>query len=404
MTAVSSSPSGILIYAEFLSNIRQVSIAVNLTSPSNADTAAEVTQGGTAFRVQHGGLTREVLLPERVAVASTVPVAPSTESLSWRLPISSRLPSESLFSLENQALPWTATDLRPGSSVACRACGNIFVQNGKISQWKDLPSENWAEMMEFWHCHKPHDHDHGHTNGDAEEADLTKRGYGASNAISAQETVGFVDITSFMFTESDCDGILFSSTTSGGQQHDASAPGIGDSTKFLNVSCKKCNAQVGFYSIVASSVSLFKWQVATETASTQAMPSTEQCLAATLTATISRSGCSKSVILPQKLEAGSEAGGQRALHLWALNPNVTYTTSQMEGKREAMKILYQCIDIDKAEKMAESMTSDVQDISFPEAVIATALEALESSNSCLPMKERTFREWKVGLLSRWSVK
>ncbi|KAI6785612.1 uncharacterized protein J7T54_005946 [Emericellopsis cladophorae] len=339
MTAVSSPPSGILIYAEFLSNIRQVSIAVNLTSSSNADTVAEVTQGGTAFRVQHGGLTREVLLPERVAVASAVPLALSMENL-------------------------------------------------------NLPSENWAEMMEFWHCHKPHDHDHGHTNGGAEQADLTKRGYGASNAISAQETVGLVDITSFMFTESDCDGILFSSSVSGGQQHNASAPAIGESTKFLNVSCKKCNEPVGFYSNVASSVSLFKWQVSTETASTQGMPSTEQCLAATLTATISRSGCSKSVILPQKLVAGSEAGGQRAMHLWALNPNVTYTASQMEGKREAMKILYQCIDIEKAEKMAESMTSDVQDISLPEAVIATALEALESSNSCLPMKERTFREWK----------
>jgi hypothetical protein len=170
----------------------------------------------------------------------------------------------------------------------------------------------------------------------------------------------------------------------------------------LNVSCRKCLEQVGLYSIVASSVSLFKWQVSSETKSDQAMPSTAQCLAATLTATISRSGCSKSVVLPQKLVAGGETHGERTLHLWALNPNVTYTSSYTEGKREAMKILYQSIDVEEAEKMAESMTSDVQDITLPKAVIGTALETLESSNSYLPAKDRTFRGWKVGLLSRWS--
>jgi hypothetical protein len=107
----------------------------------------------------------------------------------------------SSFSLENQALPWNAVDMQAGSAIRCRKCDHAIVKEGVIGTWKDLPSENWAEMMEFWHCHKPHDH------GSTDDEHLTKRGYGASNAISAQPGVGFVDITSFMFAESDCNSL-----------------------------------------------------------------------------------------------------------------------------------------------------------------------------------------------------
>lgn len=76
-----------------------------------------------------------------------------------------------------------------------------------IKAWKDLPSENWAEMMEFWHCHKPHDHDQ------RDPESLASKGYGANNAISAQPGIGFVDLTSFLFAESDCDGLKVSLIT-----------------------------------------------------------------------------------------------------------------------------------------------------------------------------------------------
>jgi hypothetical protein len=73
-----------------------------------------------------------------------------------------------------------------------------------LKTWKDLPSENWAEMMEFWHCHKPHDHDA------KDEDSLGKKGYGASSAIAAQPSVGLVDQTSFLVSEVDCTGLLVS--------------------------------------------------------------------------------------------------------------------------------------------------------------------------------------------------
>lgn len=66
-----------------------------------------------------------------------------------------------------------------------------------------------------------------------------------------------------------------------------------------------------------------------------------------------------------------------------------------------MKILFRIIDTEQGNALADSLTSDVQDISLPVPVIENAVEALEISNLYLPEKERTFREWRVGLLGRW---
>jgi len=93
----------------------------------------------------------------------------------------------------------------------------LIVEAGKLAAWKDLPSENWAEMMEFWHCHKPEPQHHetkqdvgGGRNsqeGRAAQESLTARGYGANAAITAQRGVGFVDVMAFSFAEDDCLGL-----------------------------------------------------------------------------------------------------------------------------------------------------------------------------------------------------
>lgn len=201
-TAPEPPESGIAIYAELLSNIRHISVAASLTSPSDPSTKVHIVDNGTVIRIHHRGHTQPVALPAPAAASGPLPVPkqPSTQ-LSWRIPLAPQVAKTSSFSLENQALPWNAVELQAGSAIRCRQCDHAIVKEGVIGTWKDLPSENWAEMMEFWHCHKPHDH------GSTDDERLTKRGYGASNAISAQSGVGFVDITSFMFAESDCNSL-----------------------------------------------------------------------------------------------------------------------------------------------------------------------------------------------------
>ncbi len=195
----------ISIYAELLENIRQVSVVATLKTLSDPSTKAWIDSDGTVIKVEHHGRAQSMTLPAQAMKSSSLPVPQKpSKQLRWRIPLSSQVQQASSFSLENQALPWNAVDIKVESAIRCRACHHEIVEEGAIKTWKDLPSENWAEMMEFWHCHKPLNH------SQADENHLTKRGYGASNAISSQPSTGFVDITSLMFSESDCNGLTVS--------------------------------------------------------------------------------------------------------------------------------------------------------------------------------------------------
>lgn len=226
--------SEISIYAELLQNLRQISVAASLPTPANDQTT--VTVAPESITIRHDGRIAQLRLPALVAAAAcgalARPSQPSADSMSWRLPLA---PQQQLKPVDQTAaVPWPATDLRPGGEVRCRGCDAVVVGEGRVAEWKDLPSENWAEMMEFWHCHKPGDEEHGHSHshggnhshapdggaagevnggagaGKADETSLASRGYGASSIISAKEGVGFVDLTSLLFVEGDCEGVLVS--------------------------------------------------------------------------------------------------------------------------------------------------------------------------------------------------
>lgn len=200
-----SAESSAYIYAELLVNIRQVSVVANLPSPVDGSTKAVID--GHTIRLQHQSQSSTLVIPARVVAPPILPLPDPkqrTVKLSWRLPLSTAVAKPASLSLEGQALPWGSVDIQKESPIQCRGCHHEIVPRGTIKEWKDLPSENWAEMMEFWHCHKPHNHEKH------DDEKLTQRGYGASNAIAAQPNVGFVDLTSFMVAESDCNGLLVS--------------------------------------------------------------------------------------------------------------------------------------------------------------------------------------------------
>lgn len=76
---------------------------------------------------------------------------------------------------------WSCSDLRRTPQNAekqnifhfsCSYCNRNII-NSKDCSFFDMPSELWSEMMDFWHCHKPHDHgnhgEHQHTTNQYEE-------------------------------------------------------------------------------------------------------------------------------------------------------------------------------------------------------------------------------------------
>jgi hypothetical protein len=136
-----------------------------------------------------------------------------------------------------------------------------------------------------------------------------------------------------------------------------------------------------------------------------------ECLAATLLATVSRSGSAKAVILPISQHHAQPGGAastdpaeksDSALHVWILNQNISYTsTGTTEGIKPAIKLLYRVISHADADKLIEPVTSDVQDLSLAQAALKEAMERLSETNGLLPQGQRHYQEWRVGLLDRY---
>jgi hypothetical protein len=189
-----------LIYAELLLNIRQISIIVALDTPCDATTNVELSKDGGKFILDHKGTTTPLELPGRVTYSSQLqrPTIGSKE-LSWRLPLSGQ--PIRVDDVQNNEAPWSAASLTENDEFSCRDCGAVVVKREVVKTWKDLPSENWAEMMDFWHCHKP---DVPHTDGSSDQPPAPDKGYGANTKFSANVGVGFVDLTTILLSDSDC--------------------------------------------------------------------------------------------------------------------------------------------------------------------------------------------------------
>ncbi|SPN96776.1 related to DNA repair protein rad8 [Cephalotrichum gorgonifer] len=395
----SSEPANLSIYAELLPSIRQVSVAASLPLEPGAATRAQVFADGTRIGIRHGSSAKDLLLPGTVEAAAMLPVPNSqTRSLSWRLPLAASYPSQGPLGRDHYPTPpWSSADLEPRSPVTCRHCGNCVLPANTISTWKDLPSENWAEMMEFWHCHKPEPepdnpqtHDH-----------LTGRGYGASAAISAQSAIGFVDITSFLFAEPDVTGLEYSDPTDKGVN--GTTNGGRSQARPQRASCAQCHTTIGLLETHKQSVRLFKWQVNCRTLTPVKDPSAAECLAATLMATMSRSGSAKIMVMPISL-AGAPTGGEKVLHLRILNSNIAYTSTEMAGAvRTAIKLLYQVISRSEADGLLDPMTSDIQDVSLVQEALKESIDCLEASNKLLPKEQRRHQDWNVARMTARTV-
>lgn len=234
----------IFLHSELLPNIRQLTLHVSLpNSASEIDirnstiTLSESCRAVTVFtHYQDVELVETLKLPVKVTDASRrnlsfaghrVDTGGATESKAQTAEYSFRLQvdqNEAGLTVANQALqedyyvPWTANDMSTCGSLHCRFCGQMIVDTSSEGaagswQWKDLPSSNWAEMMDFWHCHKPDVHpDDRQGQKDIEAQNASVKGYGASNRVVATPRTGLVDVASFLVTQSGCHNIKTVST------------------------------------------------------------------------------------------------------------------------------------------------------------------------------------------------
>ncbi|ROW05895.1 hypothetical protein VPNG_08014 [Cytospora leucostoma] len=415
MSGGPDTPAKLSIYAELLPRLGRISVVIHLPTPSTHKTKVLVSNDAARLIVYHDNATTELRLPAKTLapIGEHLPgeVKPGLLKMSWRLVPDPEDVKSSLAT--DDAVPWSAAQLWPGLPVVCRACKSLVVAEDTLKVFKDLPSENWAEMMELWHCHKPTEHhsaakssngaDERGDNGEekATETNLASRGYGANSAIVAQKGTGFVDLMTMLFHEYDCHCLMqaakeppnpcFGEVVPYGSSASGTAlPEDPSGFRSLDAICHGCHAQLGRFDNRKNGVSLYKWKLnmAEETSSRFELvdpPTLSHCLAAALVATQARYGTAKVVL----------QGEKEAVTVWILNPSIRFSCLTKQGV-PAMKLLYRLGAVD-----------DVEEIHITDEAIREIKAVLEEGNTYLPPDEKAKAfggeedTWTVSLLERW---
>lgn len=210
--------TAIMLYAELLLHIRTITVFASLRSHHSHGTKAKLASDGINITVSHEGRSATIRMPFNVKgkgeAELELPSQPHSKEITLRLQLEELEESDVLGALQSEerkanVVPWDGAtlDKQTDLGVRCKTCDHVIIPEDKITSWRDLPNENWAEMMDFWHCHKPDEHHlHDHTHEEATGA----KGYAAGNKLEAAAGIGFVDLTSFLLKEADCEGALVS--------------------------------------------------------------------------------------------------------------------------------------------------------------------------------------------------
>lgn len=204
----------IYLYAEALTHIRQLTLHASLQTEKNERTKILLSSDKKIITALHDGETSSIYLPTQISGTANVtfPTDKRTE-FSVRLQIDDQYPSGGEAAAgASVEVPWSAGELSRETAIACKKCGAEIVSAGTVSVWKDLPSDHWAELMDLWFCHKPHDghdHDHDHAHGQSDEntvaAAAEAKGFSATSKVAdASPGVGLVDVVSFVLHRNDC--------------------------------------------------------------------------------------------------------------------------------------------------------------------------------------------------------
>ena len=199
------SMSPITLYAELLLNVRQVTVFATLPSEQNKEFALELSPNRKSVSLTQDGETVTLELPSDVVDETGKPhLASAAKQLSFRFQVPNSLQHSDHIGLNAEnTVPWPARSLTVNTEFACRSCKALIIR-GQIGEWRDLPSENWAEMMEFWHCHKPE------IDVDQYKTSMTTKS-ATSERLIARRGLGLVDVCHLVVSEDTLWGLKVSS-------------------------------------------------------------------------------------------------------------------------------------------------------------------------------------------------
>ncbi|KAK6342877.1 hypothetical protein TWF718_008258 [Orbilia javanica] len=375
-----------LYFCELLPNIKQVSVSIE-SQDGEIPTSVGLHPSKRALTVKYGARTARIMLPTPVDSPSITLVPAKT----YRLSASQAYLSSGEYEALSAPIldPWDASFVSPECSLRCIACATAIVSNGRIQKWKNLPSEHWADMMDLWHCHKPHNKD-GNPEGSR---------YSGVGRIVAERAVGLVDPMYFLLRREDCENIAFKQTGSNEAE-----------TAF----CQTCDVPLGIVDEKADGIRLMKWSLSLGLGSFKKNGDElldsytfSQWFSAHLQFLVDNTGQRKFLIKPgasilshQHLDGSgkrTEEGGE-GVHIWVFNPNTLTTRSEKPTPTRAVKVYYQNV----RSKAEVDGLGDIESVYLPHAIYTRFKRLLDEGTASLPEELRTWAgNWKAGWLERF---
>ncbi|KAI1924847.1 hypothetical protein LOZ58_002524 [Ophidiomyces ophidiicola] len=435
------------VYCELLPNICQVTIYVTLPhcsltldwgDESPELCTLEVTQERDQILISSEGQKQLLRLPARLSLASLrmSPVilgrayeqshgTSKQEDLLFRFPVNE---IDRDMQPPDIRIPWSAKEMSPGTRIKCRFCGNMLLaaEGANEIEWKDLPSANWAELMDMWHCHKP---DPLATEENSIESpnrvdilahsiSADAKGYGMSNQTVCQLNTVFVDVMNFYLSNANSIGVenAFLSAdipipTYGSQ--------VGQSEARVQLRCTSCRRIVGEKQPSIQGIALSKSDSSIAmldgSDDKKLMPgevcSVDEIISAQLLEQTERTGARRYIIHPDDGKTTNSG-----LLIWVFNPNLRYsylgkkvTAHDRNGAdgliiveaQQAIKVFYRSIsDIStllNPEIGVASLTS-LEELPLPPHIYEEIKQVLIARNGLLPDCAKIFKEWEVSLL------
>lgn len=201
MTLAQPEEEHVSLYAELLLNIK--SLAVFVTLPHQAIAGqyeAEISNSSqfTLIEKSFNNRVASLSLPHPHVGQNLLVPAVNGSQLTFRLsPKTDHTLAKLQTDTENYE-PWSAPDLEElQPHIGCGDCKRSLVNKDALRSYYALPSEGWAEMMDFWHCHKPN-----HPAND--DSSAQQKGYAADNSTQARAGRCAVGMTYLLLHEEDC--------------------------------------------------------------------------------------------------------------------------------------------------------------------------------------------------------
>lgn len=159
-----------MYYCEYLPRLNTVSVSIDVACESIKD-IQRITCQGQSLHIVAKSFEKTLCLPHGFDLSlARVGSLLNVDGLLRLNVISPRNLDATNSLMDSLASRWSCKDLQTKTPLVkganhftfvCKKCNSSIIDSS-VKSFKDLPSEYWYELMDFWHCHKPNNDDPSH--------------------------------------------------------------------------------------------------------------------------------------------------------------------------------------------------------------------------------------------------